>query len=214
MAIVRSLGFLIQDFATSHLCPHYKAPLAKGVLSVNAGKISITCPWHGACFDVKSGDIEDAPSIDCLQSYKVVITDDNIEVSADSHGIFLFTLRLDVKSSKRIPKCLNIGSDKKKTVIIGGGAAGFSTAESLRSEGYTGKIEIISREDYLPIDRPKLSKSLKVDVSKITLRDAQHYKDFGIEMTLNTVYLMYLKYSKFLQLISQRKWFVHHQERI
>jgi nitrite reductase/ring-hydroxylating ferredoxin subunit len=61
--------------------------LAKGVLAVNGDKATVTCPWHGACFDVKTGDIEDAPSIDCLQSYKVEITGENIQIVADPSGI-------------------------------------------------------------------------------------------------------------------------------
>ena len=71
--------------------------------------------------------------------------------------------------------------------MIGGGGAGFATVEALRAFGYTGQIELISREGYLPIDRPKLSKSLKVDVNKIALRDAKHFEDYGIKMTLDTV---------------------------
>lgn len=94
---------------------------------------------------------------------------------------------LDVKLAKRVPKCKSTGSTQKKTVVIGGGAGGFGTVEALRSFGYTGQIELISREGYLPIDRPKLSKALKVDVNKIMLRDWQHFEDFGIKMTLDTV---------------------------
>ena len=60
---------------------------------------------------------------------------------------------LDVKSAKRVPKCSNTGSTTKKTIVIGGGAGGFGTVEALRSYGYTGQIELISRENYLPIDR-------------------------------------------------------------
>lgn len=37
------------------LCSHYGAPLAKGVLSGNR----VVCPWHAACFNVATGDIED-----------------------------------------------------------------------------------------------------------------------------------------------------------
>lgn len=55
-------------FATSHLCPHYKAPLAKGTLSSDG---RVMCPWHGACFRVQTGDIEDAPSFDSLESFNV-----------------------------------------------------------------------------------------------------------------------------------------------
>ena len=58
-------------YATSHLCPHYKAPLAKGVLSIDGDKARIECQWHGACFDAKTGDIEDGPSLDGLMRYDV-----------------------------------------------------------------------------------------------------------------------------------------------
>lgn len=33
------------------------------------------------------------------------------------------------------------------------GAGGLVAAETLRSEGYNGTVTILSREDYLPIDR-------------------------------------------------------------
>jgi len=48
-------------FATGHLCTHYKAPLVKGTLSEDG---RIMCPWHGACFNAKNGDVEDAPALD------------------------------------------------------------------------------------------------------------------------------------------------------
>lgn len=38
--------------ALSPKCTHYGAPLAKGVLS---GDGRLTCPWHGACWNVKTG---------------------------------------------------------------------------------------------------------------------------------------------------------------
>ena len=48
-------------------CTHYGAPLVKGCL----GQGRIRCPWHGACFNIKTGDIEDFPGLDSLQTYKV-----------------------------------------------------------------------------------------------------------------------------------------------
>lgn len=48
-----------QFFGTSHKCTHYGAPLVKGVLAGNR----IICPWHGACFNACTGDIEDAPGL-------------------------------------------------------------------------------------------------------------------------------------------------------
>ncbi|WP_284984426.1 FAD-dependent oxidoreductase [Arthrobacter sp. efr-133-TYG-118] len=43
-------------------------------------------------------------------------------------------------------------------VIIGGGQAGLQVADSLRTEGYEGKIEVIAAESGLPYQRPPLSK--------------------------------------------------------
>uniref|UniRef100_A0A669CV61 AIF family member 3 n=1 Tax=Oreochromis niloticus TaxID=8128 RepID=A0A669CV61_ORENI len=48
--------------AMGHKCPHYGAPLVKGVLS----KGHVRCPWHGACFNIATGDIEDFPGLDSL----------------------------------------------------------------------------------------------------------------------------------------------------
>ena len=53
--------------AVSPKCTHYGAPLVKGCL----GEGRVRCPWHGACFNIKTGDIEDFPGLDGLQTYKV-----------------------------------------------------------------------------------------------------------------------------------------------
>ena len=45
----------------------------------------------------------------------------------------------------------------------------------------------MSREPYLPIDRPKLSKALKVDPAKIQLRDSAHLQSLDIKTLLDTV---------------------------
>ena len=38
-------------YALDNLCPHAGGPLAEG--SMQEGKVE--CPWHGACFDLKTG---------------------------------------------------------------------------------------------------------------------------------------------------------------
>lgn len=40
-------------FAVGSKCSHYGAPLVKGAL----GDGTVRCPWHGACFNLKSGKI-------------------------------------------------------------------------------------------------------------------------------------------------------------
>ena len=52
-------------------CTHYGAPLSKGCL----GNDRVRCPWHGACFNISSGDIEDFPGLDSLPKFQVSVGD-------------------------------------------------------------------------------------------------------------------------------------------
>ncbi|XP_006795598.1 apoptosis-inducing factor 3-like, partial [Neolamprologus brichardi] len=62
--LVRSEG---QYSAVGGTCSHYGAPLIKGTLVGDR----VRCPFHGACFNVRNGDIEDYPGLDSLPCYKV-----------------------------------------------------------------------------------------------------------------------------------------------
>lgn len=31
----------------------------------------VRCPWHGACFNIETGDIEDFPGLDSVPKYEV-----------------------------------------------------------------------------------------------------------------------------------------------
>lgn len=64
-----------QYYATSHLCPHYKARLVTGTLG-KGGRL--VCPWHAACFNVRTGNIEEAPSLEALKTYPVTIEESKI----------------------------------------------------------------------------------------------------------------------------------------
>ena len=59
-----------------------------------------------------------------------------------------------------------------RVVVVGGGAAGHTAVETLRQEGYVGAITLVTREQHLPCDRPKLSKNLAVKAEQISLRKA------------------------------------------
>merc|ERR1719242_1142907 len=68
-----------QLYAMGHKCTHYGAPLAKGAYCNGV----VRCPWHGACFNVKTGDIEDFPGLDSVHTFKVEVRGDDVVVSAD-----------------------------------------------------------------------------------------------------------------------------------
>ena len=54
--------------AVGHKCTHYGAPLATGVYMNGR----VRCPWHGACFNTKTGDIEDFPGLDSIPKFEVI----------------------------------------------------------------------------------------------------------------------------------------------
>eukprot|EP01117_Protostelium_nocturnum_P016379 TRINITY_DN647_c0_g1_i1.p1 TRINITY_DN647_c0_g1~~TRINITY_DN647_c0_g1_i1.p1 ORF type:complete len:612 (-),score=252.09 TRINITY_DN647_c0_g1_i1:128-1786(-) len=173
-------------YATGHKCTHYGAPLVNGVLT-STGRL--VCPWHGACFNVANGDIEDAPALDSLVSYQVRIEDDGtIYVTADEEDLKKEGRRKpgNCVSKKQEKSEENAEKEGKKVVIVGGGASGLTTAEALRENGFDGKITVVSKEPYLPIDRTKLSKTLMTDLSKLQWRDEAFFKEFDIQFKTGT----------------------------
>jgi 3-phenylpropionate/trans-cinnamate dioxygenase ferredoxin reductase component len=51
-------------------------------------------------------------------------------------------------------------NSKPRFVIVGGGLAGAIAAETLREEGFDGKITLLGQEPNAPYERPPLSKGL------------------------------------------------------
>ncbi|RBQ67071.1 hypothetical protein VDGD_06722 [Verticillium dahliae] len=165
--------------AVGSKCTHYGAPLVKGVLTTNG---RLTCPWHGACFNAKTGDVEDAPALDALPVFNVTERDGAVYLTGEEAAI---------KGSRRKPnfKCRSAagaGTDNK-VVIVGGGSGALGAVEGLRNGGFDGPITIISKEGYLPIDRPKLSKALLTDPEKLQWRDAAWYESGSVEIVNDEV---------------------------
>lgn len=100
---------------------------------------------------------------------------------------FIFQVRAkasDLKSKKRIKEMgMAAQCDGSVAVIVGGGPSGATCAETLRSEGYKGRITMIAKENYLPYDRVKISKIGTVtDIEKLQVRSQQYYQDANIEI--------------------------------
>ena len=63
-------------FAFAHRCTHRGGPLAMGELR----DYSITCPWHGGIFDIRTGELSHPPPVEHIMSYPLRIVDGAIEV--------------------------------------------------------------------------------------------------------------------------------------
>ncbi|XP_070204944.1 apoptosis-inducing factor 3-like isoform X2 [Littorina saxatilis] len=173
-----STALLVKDkgsyYAVGNKCTHYGAPLAKGAYS----KGVVRCPWHGACFNVKTGDIEDFPGLDSLPVFQVEVRGNEVVVKADPEAL---------KSTKRVKAMSRADPSNKKTfVIVGGGVAAEACAETLRQEGFTGQVLVLTKESDLPYDRPKLSKAMTTTADAIALRNKDFYSSCDIEFRTGT----------------------------
>ncbi|KAJ5935736.1 Apoptosis-inducing factor 1 [Penicillium verhagenii] len=157
-------------------CTHYGAPLKNGVVSPDG---RITCPWHGACFNVGTGDVEDAPALNALHKF---------EVFEKESAVYIRATEADIKAGQRNPvgQC-GVSKSDEKVVIIGGGSGTIGVVQALRELKYPGHITIISTEPEYVIDRTKLSKALIADASKILWRPAEWYAEAGIETLVDEV---------------------------
>jgi len=152
-------------------CTHLNIPLKTGVYY----KGRLRCPAHGACFSVNTGDIEDFPGLNSIACYNVRVNGQDVIVRANPSQ--------NMESAPRT-MCKRLKSDTRTFIIIGGGAAGGTAAETLRAEGFTGRIIVINREKHLPYDRPKLSKVMNIALDKVQMRDANFYSKADIEFLL------------------------------
>ncbi|MFC5697445.1 NAD(P)/FAD-dependent oxidoreductase [Pseudomonas sp. GCM10022186] len=80
-------------------------------------------------------------------------------------------------------------SNPPHCIIVGGSHAGAQAAASLRQEGYTGAVTLISADGLMPYHRPPLSKAFlcadKGD-EELLIRPAEFYERQNIEVRLGT----------------------------
>ena len=167
--LVRSGG---EFFAIGAHCSHYHGPLAEGL--VTGG--SVRCPWHHACFDLRTGEAERAPALSPIDCWTVEQRDGRIFVTQKREGAK--------------PRAMAATADTpNKIVIVGGGAAGFAAAEMLRRRGYGGGIVMVSNDAAPPVDRPNLSKDYLAGSAPedwLPLRPDDFYSESKIDLRLNT----------------------------
>jgi len=72
-------------------------------------------------------------------------------------------------------------------VIVGAGLAGARAAETLRAEGFTGRVVLVGDEPEPPYERPALSKEFlagRLDEASLLLRPDSFWDEHGIELVL------------------------------
>lgn len=160
--------------AIGNKCSHYGALLSTGAL----GEGRVRCPWHGACFNIETGDIEDFPGQDSLPCFNVTVEQGRVKIRAK---------RSELQSGKRTKAMAKkLSNDERTFVVIGGGPSGAICAETLRQEGFTGRLIMINKEPCLPYDRILVSKTMDFELDKKLLRDEKFYADNEIEILTGT----------------------------
>lgn len=107
------------------------------------------------------------------------------QVSVDKGQVKVKAKRSDLGANKKTKDmCKLMAGNSKTVVVVGGGPSGATCAETLRQEGFNGRIVMICRENVLPYDRVKVSKTIDFDVQKALLRSQKFYDDNNIETKL------------------------------
>ena len=158
-------------YATGAFCSHYGAPLAKGVL---CGE-KIVCPWHNACYNAIAGQQLEPPGLNSLATYATKIEGEDV----------LVKLPQEISQHRTLEMANYSQSDDRTFVVLGAGAAGMNAVETLRQQGFQGKVILISDSVKLPYDRTKLSKGSlqgKADIDSLSLRSCEFYDSHDIKL--------------------------------
>ena len=126
-------------FAVGAFCTHYHGPLAHGLI---VGE-TVRCPWHHACFSLRTGEALRPPALDPVACWRVERAGETVYVREKLDGA---------------PKHGPAVAAPSSVVVVGAGAAGLAAADMLRREGYDGPVTLINADEAPPVDRPNLSK--------------------------------------------------------
>ncbi|WP_305803934.1 FAD-dependent oxidoreductase [Stenotrophomonas sp. YIM B06876] len=166
-----------QLYAVDGACTHYGAPLGAG-LAVDG---QIRCPWHHACFSLRTGQALRAPAFAGLATWTVETVGQRVFVRARVAGGAIAPqpgASAGSASRQQAPR---------RIVIIGGGAAGYAAALRLRESGFSGSLTLLSADSDAPYDRPNLSKDYLAGTAAedwIPLQAATFYAEHDIDLRL------------------------------
>lgn len=175
-------------FAIGATCTHYGGPLAEGLIVED----TLRCPWHHACFSLRTGEPVGAPALTPVACWRVERTGDRVRVTEKIERDPLTPSDEAVRGVTRTRAATHAAravapSDKPPAdiVVVGAGAAGSAAAEMLRRIGYEGRITLLDADPDAPYDRPNLSKDYLAGTAPeewIPLRPSGFYAGHGIDL--------------------------------
>ncbi len=166
-------------FAIGANCTHYGGPLAEGLLVGD----TVRCPWHHACFSLRSGEALRAPALNPVACYRVERQGDRVAVREK------LPAATPPGAPAAAPATATAAGAPESVVIVGAGAAGNAAAQRLRREGYAGPITMVGADDSPPYDRPNLSKDYLAGNAPeewIPLHPRELFAERHIELRLGT----------------------------
>jgi NADPH-dependent 2,4-dienoyl-CoA reductase/sulfur reductase-like enzyme/nitrite reductase/ring-hydroxylating ferredoxin subunit len=163
-------------FAIGATCTHYSGPLGEGLL---VGE-TVRCPWHHACFSLRTGEPLRAPALNPVSCWEVSRRGDTIVVGRElpAHD-----------GATPLPGRSAPDDTVRAIVIVGAGPAGNAAAEMLRRDGFTGTITMVGADPETPYDRPNLSKDYLAGSAPeewLPLRSSEFYEKHEIELLRGT----------------------------
>src|SRR5689334_12194710 len=158
-----------EHFAIGATCTHYGGPLAEGLIVGD----TVRCPWHHACFSLRTGQALRAPALDGLACWRTQAAGGRVIVlgrretaaapaspaakpEAGSTGT-ASDLSLTAFAGTVAPSRAGLAVAPQtslpppgRIVIVGGGAAGLAAAQRLRDLGFDGSLTMLSDDSARP----------------------------------------------------------------
>ncbi len=157
-------------FAIGAVCSHYSGPLPQGLVVGD----TVRCPWHHACFSLRTGETLRPPALNDVPCWRVEERSEKVYVTGEP-------MARPAAASRRNRQ----GGHPASVLIVGAGAAGECAAETLRRDGYDGRLTLYDPDPDAPYDRPNLSKDYLAGTASedwIPLHPPEFYRDLGIDI--------------------------------
>src|SRR6516165_4624341 len=120
-------------YAIGATCSHYGGPLAEGLIVGD----TVWCPWHHACFSLRTGEAVAAPAFSPTSCWRVEKRDGKVFVRD----------KIELVKERKPSRARSGSAEPDRVAIVGAGAAGFAAAEMLRRERFDGSVTMFSSDD-------------------------------------------------------------------